>query len=85
MEALAAAAGMPRKALHAQLSSAFDVVLHLRTTADGSRRLSEIAVLTRSGSGLVEAIPAVVFHPDGEMTAGQGAERLRGILDRSQP
>jgi pilus assembly protein CpaF len=49
MEALAALGGLPRNALHSQLSAAFHVVLHLRRAADGSRRLTEVGVFDRSG------------------------------------
>lgn len=59
MEALAAPAGLGREALHAQLGSAVQLVLHMRR-AGGRRALAEIAVLTRDGAGLVQAVPAVV-------------------------
>jgi pilus assembly protein CpaF len=49
MEALAALGGLPRSALHSQLSAAFHVVLHLRRATDGTRRLTEVGVLDRSG------------------------------------
>jgi pilus assembly protein CpaF len=49
MEALAALGGLPRNALHSQLSAAFHVVLHLRRAPDGSRRLTEVGVFDRSG------------------------------------
>ena len=44
-EALGVAAGLRRDAVHAQLASAIDVVLHLRRDRDGRRRLDEIGVL----------------------------------------
>jgi pilus assembly protein CpaF len=49
MEALAALGGLPRHALHSQLSAAFHVVLHLRRATDGTRRLTEVGVLDRAG------------------------------------
>jgi pilus assembly protein CpaF len=49
MEALAALGGLPRNALHSQLSAAFHVVLHLRRAPEGSRRLTEVGVFDRSG------------------------------------
>jgi pilus assembly protein CpaF len=49
MEALAALGGLPRAALHSQLSAAFHVVLHLRRERDGTRRLTDVGVLDRSG------------------------------------
>lgn len=48
MEALAALGGLPRAALHSQLSAAFNVVLHLRRERDGIRRLTDVGVLDRA-------------------------------------
>ncbi|HYQ61889.1 TadA family conjugal transfer-associated ATPase [Actinophytocola sp.] len=49
MEALAALGGLPRAALHSQLSAAFHVVLHMRRERDGSRRLTDVGVFDRDG------------------------------------
>lgn len=49
MEALAALGGLPRLALHSQLSAAFHVVLHMRREQDGTRRLTDIGVFDRDG------------------------------------
>jgi pilus assembly protein CpaF len=49
MEALAALGGLPRAALHSQLNAAFHVVLHLRRTRTGARRLSDVAVFEPDG------------------------------------
>lgn len=49
MEALAALGGLPRAALHSQLSAAFHVVLHMRRERDGTRRLTEVGVFDRDG------------------------------------
>ena len=77
-EALGVAAGLPRTAVHAQLGSALDVVVHLRRDREGVRRLAEIAVLVSRDDGLVEALPAVRFP------AGRPAVTDRGapVLDR---
>jgi pilus assembly protein CpaF len=64
IEALAMAAGMPQAAVHSQLASALDAVVHLHRSSDGSRRVAEVAVLTCAGDGRVEARPALTFHPD---------------------
>jgi len=48
MEALAALGGLPRAALHSQLSAAFHVVLHMRRARDGTRRLTDVGVLDRA-------------------------------------
>ncbi len=80
LEALGVAAGMPRNAVHAQVLSAVDVVLHVRRSVEGVRWLSEIAVITPLAGGLVEAVPAVEFSLAGEPTTGDGALRLEGLL-----
>jgi len=80
LEALGVAAGMPRDAVHAQVRSAVDVVIHVRRSVDGDRWLSEIAVVTRTSDGLVEAVPAVKFTREGEPTTGEGAGRLERLL-----
>jgi pilus assembly protein CpaF len=49
MEALAALGGLPRPALHSQLSAAFHVVLHMRRERDGTRRLTDVGVFDRDG------------------------------------
>jgi len=57
IEALGLLAGLPRKAIHAQMYSAFDVVVHLKTARDGIRGVSEIAEFVRLPSGTVTARP----------------------------
>ena len=83
LEALAAIGGLPRAALHAQLSSALDVLVHIRRDRSGRRRVSEIGVLDRDPvSGLVTAVPAVAFAGS-RVTTGPGAAELERILSRS--
>lgn len=53
MEALAALGGMDRPALHSQLAAAFDVVLGVSRTPDGTRGLTEIGLVTRDADALV--------------------------------
>ncbi|GAA1244177.1 TadA family conjugal transfer-associated ATPase [Pseudonocardia aurantiaca] len=48
MEALAAAGGLPRDALHSQLAAAVQVVLHMRKAPSGSRILHTVGVLGRA-------------------------------------
>lgn len=57
LEALAAAGGMDRAALHSQLTAAVQVVLHVRRLDGGRRELSSIAVLARGADG-AEVVPA---------------------------
>jgi pilus assembly protein CpaF len=49
LEALGVAAGLDRSAVHSQAAAGLDLVLHLRRSADGRRRLEEIGVLRRNG------------------------------------
>ena len=69
LEALAAAAGLGRDALHSQLASGLRVVVHLaRCLASGRRRVAEVCVLHRGADGLVRAEPAWCW--DGVADAG---------------
>ena len=85
LEALAVAAGMPREALHAQLASAVQLVVHLAKGRDGGRRVAELCVLERLDNGLVRAVTAVDFGADGSATAGPGAGHLASLLGRKAP
>ncbi len=82
-EALGVAAGLSRSAVHAQLSAAVDVVLHLRRDAQGVRRLTELAVVTRDQSGFVSVQTAVEFRPGQAPQLGVGAERWDALLEPS--
>jgi pilus assembly protein CpaF len=53
LEALAAAGGLSRAALHSQLAAAVQVVLHMRRLASGARVLDIVGVLERSGAEVV--------------------------------
>jgi pilus assembly protein CpaF len=53
MEALASLGGISRPALHSQLAAAVRVVLHLKRSSDGVRRLVEIGVLARDATEVV--------------------------------
>ncbi|MFK5581843.1 TadA family conjugal transfer-associated ATPase [Serinicoccus sp. LYQ131] len=57
-EALGALAGMPAEAVHAQLASAIQLVVHVVRDV-GGRRVSELAVLRRDSSGAVSGVPAL--------------------------
>ena len=83
VEALAMAAGLPQAATHSQLASALDVVIHLGRGPDGRRLVEEIAVLERSASGMVNAVPAVTFDADGVTIAHAGARALNARLGAS--
>jgi pilus assembly protein CpaF len=80
-EALGGAAGLPRDAVHAQLSAAIQVIVHLRRDRSGRRRVIEIAVLERHREGLVHAETAISFSSDLAATAGPGAAKLEWLLE----
>jgi pilus assembly protein CpaF len=77
-EALAAAAGLSRPALHSQLTAAVDAVVHLRRDR-GRRRIAGVALLAADADGTVRSSPAVAFTDDG-VVDGPAAETLRRRL-----
>jgi pilus assembly protein CpaF len=84
LEALASLGGLPRSALHAQLASALDAVVHIARDDSGMRRVAEISIFVREpGSGLVHSECAVHFRPDGGTALGAGSRQLERMLDRS--
>lgn len=84
LEALASLGGLPRSALHAQLASALDAVVHVARDDSGMRRVAEISIFVREpGSGLVHSECAVNFRPDGGTMLGAGSRQLERMLDRS--
>ena len=81
VEGLALAAGMPLAAVHSQLVSAVDVVVHLGRGRDGRRGLREVGLLRRDPAGSrVEVAGAV--GPDGRWVPGPADEALRERLTR---
>jgi pilus assembly protein CpaF len=52
LEALGALGGLTRDALHSQLAAAIHLILHMRRSPSGDRRLHQIAALTRSDTGV---------------------------------
>lgn len=76
LEALGASAGLDRSALHSQLASALDLVVHLVRGPDGVRRVAELHVLRRTESGLVGTVPAVLLDPRGGCRRQPGFDRL---------
>ncbi|MCY9786453.1 TadA family conjugal transfer-associated ATPase [Nocardiopsis sp. EMB25] len=84
VEALGCAAGLTRDAVHSQLAATRALVIHLvRDTA--GRRLAEVRVLRRGGDGVVEALPAVAFTPEGGCHEFPGAEALADRLGGGWP
>jgi pilus assembly protein CpaF len=83
LEALASLGGVPRHALHAQLASALDALVHVARDNSGMRRVAEISILVREpASGLVRSECAVDFRPEGDTVRGPGSRQLERMLDR---
>ena len=83
LEALASLGGLPRAALHAQLASALDAVIHVTRDAAGLRRVAEISIFVRdSTGGLVSSECGVEFLADGRTVLGPGSRQLERMLDR---
>ncbi len=83
LEALASLGGLPRAALHAQLASALDAVVHVARDDSGMRRVAEISIFVREPeSGLVRSERAVSFRPDRGTVLGPGSRQLERMLDR---
>ena len=57
IEALGLLAGLPREAIHAQMNSAFDVVIQMKNVRDGKRGIAEIAKFVRNSDGTVFTEP----------------------------
>ncbi|MGW7050551.1 TadA family conjugal transfer-associated ATPase [Streptomyces sp. NPDC054887] len=79
LEALGAAAGLDRAALHSQLAAALAVVVHLARDRDGARRVAEIHVLERDPAGLVVTVPALRWGARA-FSYERGWPRLRALI-----
>lgn len=83
LEALAALGRMTRPALHAQLASALDAVVHIRRDESGFRRVEEIFVFVRDDrTGMVRTECALEFDRNGNTRRGRGCTRLETLLSR---
>ena len=83
LEALAAAAGMGRDALHAQLAAGIDAVVHLDRDVQGQgvvRRVTGIAVPRRGPDGIVRLIRAAGFRGT-RVTVGPAYSELGSLLE----
>jgi pilus assembly protein CpaF len=78
-EALGALAGMAPAAVHAQLLSAVQVVVHLRRSA-GRRFVDTVAVLARGPSGRPEVRSALCRGAEGELAVGPAWGVLAALL-----
>lgn len=57
IEALGLLAGLPREAIHAQMYSAFDIVIQMKSGRDDKRGIAELARFVRAADGTVTTQP----------------------------
>jgi pilus assembly protein CpaF len=81
LESLGVTAGLSRDAVHAQVASALQIVVHLSRGADGRRRVSEIGVLSPGPDSRVVSTTALVHGRDGAMSSGPAVGVLGRLLD----
>jgi pilus assembly protein CpaF len=81
VEALALAAGLTREAVHSQLASAVDVVVHLARDRDGVRQVQEIGVVTRREDSTVDIVTGVRFAADGSLRPGPAVDALSALVE----
>jgi pilus assembly protein CpaF len=79
-EALGALAGLAPAAVHAQLLSAVQVVVHVRRSS-GRRFVDTVAVLARGTDGRPEVRSALRRGVGGETVIGPAWPDLAGLLD----
>ena len=79
-EALGALAGLAPTAVHAQLLSAIQVVVHVRRSS-GRRHVDTVAVLARTADGRPEVKSALTRGTDGETMVGPAWPALARLLD----
>ncbi len=79
-EALGALAGLAPPAVHAQLLSAVQVVVHVRRSS-GHRFVDTVAVLARGTDGRPEVKSALMRDTDGETAIGPAWPALARLLD----
>jgi pilus assembly protein CpaF len=82
-EALGALAGLIPTAVHSQLLSAVQVVVHLRRSS-GRRFVDTVAVLARGAGGRPEVSSALLRDASGETVTGPAWPVLAGLLDLDQ-
>lgn len=86
IEALAALAGMPRAAVHAQLRGAVQVAVHVRRTG-GRRHVAELGVLRAGPDGWVDVRVALRAWPQGDrgwrVERDLGWDELESLLRRT--
>jgi pilus assembly protein CpaF len=80
IEALAALGGLGRESAFSQALAALDVVVHLRRSRAGHRRIETIGVVQRSSASEMVVVPALSFDGAG-LTEGPGLDGLSQRLE----
>ena len=83
LEALGALGGLTRDALHAQVASALNAVVHIGRGPGGRRRVTELSVFVRDQTtGLSRTECALAFDDAGGTQRGPGCVQLERLLNR---
>lgn len=80
LEALAALGGMSREATHAQVASAFRLVVHVTRSRAGRRRVAQLGVVRRERGEEVWIEEAMTITESGELVRGSGYAAAQEML-----
>lgn len=80
LEALAALGGLDRAATHAQAAAALDLVIHVARHSDGRRRVSQVGLVRRDGSGAVRIEEAASVDAEGRLAHGPAWSDLEELV-----
>lgn len=80
LEALGVAAGMGPQAVHAQVASALDAIIHLVRGRDGLRRVASVDLVERTVGGKVRIRPGLRAAADGTVHEESGAAALETLI-----
>ncbi len=80
LEALAALGGMDRATTHAQVAAALDIVIHVSRGSDRGRRVAQLGLVRRDGSGVVRIEGAASVGDDGRLVRGPAWADLEELI-----
>jgi pilus assembly protein CpaF len=80
---LTAGVDLPVRAIREQISSAFDLIVHLTRLVDGSRRVSHVTEVLRMESDVITLQDVFVARPPGEGAEQTGPTELLSSLEYS--
>jgi pilus assembly protein CpaF len=70
---------LPERAIHEQILSAVNLIVHLKHFEDGSRKIDAIAEIRRGGAGGIEVVDIFEFERMGADAKGRVNGRLRPV------